>query len=161
MRAGPAPAPALSPATFITTQLALLALEQSAEIAETSLLLSSAAPATLARAGLAILNLTVNAVRTGLGGRSVVELGLDPAVVSKEKAQRGGELPEHGIRTGDIVRVGETPKGTARKKEVAELKGKGVEGVVIRVGERAVWVALGKEGGGTEEVEVPDGRLWV
>lgn len=56
------------------------------------------------------------------------------------------------------------PKGTAKKKEVTELKVKGVEGVVTRVGERAVWVALGKESGGGsgDEVEsVPDGKLWM
>ncbi|KIW22334.1 uncharacterized protein PV07_12231 [Cladophialophora immunda] len=150
---------ALSPAAFFTTLLHLVNLEQDSEIAETSLLLSSTPPTTLSRAGLAILNLAVHSLKTGLGGRSVVELGLDPAVVSKDAK---GELPEHGIRTGDIVRVGETPKGTARKKEAAELKGKGVEGVVVRVGERAVWVALGKDSSGSDNVEeVPDGKLWL
>lgn len=92
----------------------------------------------------------------------MVELGSDPAVVSKGSK---GELPEHGVRSGDIVRVGEMPKGTAKKKEVNELKGKGVEGVVVRVGERAVWVALGKDSGNasaSEGVEeVPDGKLWL
>ncbi|KIX96336.1 uncharacterized protein Z520_08114 [Fonsecaea multimorphosa CBS 102226] len=160
----PSTPPTLSPSAFFTTLLHLVNLEQDSEIAETSLLLSSTAPTTLSRAGLAILNLSVHSLKTGLGGRSVVELGLDPAVVRKDSK---GELPEHGIRTGDIVRVGETPKGTARKKEVAELKGRGVEGVVVRVGDRAVWVALGKEGGGTaggsdsNVEEVPDGKLWL
>ena len=88
----------------------------------------------------------------------MLELALDSAVVAKDSR---GELPEHGVRTGDIVRVGEVPKGTAKKKEVNELKGLGVEGVVTSVGERAVWVAVGKEGGQGEEVDVPDGRLWV
>jgi len=159
------PSPALPPEAFFTTLQHLLNLEQASEVAETSLLLSSAAPTTLARAGLAILSLTISSLKTGLGGRSVVELALDSAVVAKDSR---GELPEHGIRTGDIVRVGEMPKGTAKKKEVADLKGKGVEGVVTRVGERAVWVALGKDGGGSgsggggDEVEsVPDGKLWL
>lgn len=153
----------LPPATFFTTLAHLLTLEQASEVAENALLLSSAAPTTLARAGLAILSLTIASLKTGLGGRSVVELALDPAVVAKDSK---GDMPEHGIRTGDIVRVGEMPKGTAKKKEVVELKGKGVEGVVTRVGERAVWVALGKDGGGSngggDEVEgVPDGKLWI
>ncbi|KIW74355.1 hypothetical protein Z517_12295 [Fonsecaea pedrosoi CBS 271.37] len=155
----PSASETLSPSAFFTTLLHLVNLEQDSEVAETSLLLSSTSPTTLSRAGLAILNLSVHSLKTGLGGRSVVELGLDPAVISKDSR---GELPEHGIRTGDIVRVGETPKGTARKKEAAELKGKGVEGVVVRVGQRAVWVALGKEGGGSDNVEeVPDGKLWL
>ncbi|KAJ9501661.1 hypothetical protein LTR96_006346 [Exophiala xenobiotica] len=149
----------LSPAAFFNTLLTLVDIEQDSEVAETSLLLSSTPPGTLARAGLAILSLSIQSLKTGLGGRSVVELGLDSAVVSKDSK---GELPEHGIRTGDIVRIGEMPKGTAKKKEVNELKGKGVEGVVIRVGQRAVWVALGKEGSGGDVVEdVPDGKLWL
>ncbi len=153
------PKPQLPPSAFFTTLLHLLTLEQQSEIRETTLLLSSTPPTTLARAGLAIVNLSVHSLRTGLGGRSVVELGLDPAIVVKDSK---GELPEHGIRTGDIVRVGETPKGTAKKKEVNELKGKGVEGVVTRVGQRAVWVALGKDTGGGEDVdELPDGKLWL
>lgn len=156
-----APKPSLPPTAFFTTLQHLLSLEQASEVAENSLLLSLAPPATLARVGLAILSLTIASLKTGLGGRSVVELSLDSAVVAKDSK---GELPEHGIRTGDIVRVGEMPKGTAKKKEVTELKAKGVEGVVTRVGERAVWVALGKESGGAggDEVEsVPDGKLWM
>jgi len=152
------PAKPLSPQAFLHTQLSLLAHEQASETSQNSLLLSSAPPTALARAGLAILNLCVSSLRTGLGGRTVLELALDSAVVAKDSR---GELPEHGVRTGDIVRVGEVPKGTAKKKEVNELKGLGVEGVVTSVGERAVWVAVGKEGGQGEEVDVPDGRLWV
>ena len=98
----------------------------------------------------------------------MLELGLDSAVVSgsgsgKGRNGKGGdELPEHGIRTGDIVRVGELPKGGAKRKELAEVKGRGVEGVVTRVGERAVWVALGDVDRVREDDgEVGEGRLWV
>jgi DNA polymerase alpha-associated DNA helicase A len=148
----------LSPSVFFTTLASLLSIEQASEVAETTLLLSSTPPSTLARAGLAILNLSSQSLKTGLGGRSVVELGLDSAVVSRDSK---GELPEHGLRTGDIVRLGEMPKGTAKKKEVNELKGKGVEGVVTRVGERAIWVALGKDGASDDVEAVPDGKLWL
>lgn len=149
----------LSPAAFAQAQLFLLDTEQSAEVAETTLLLSEASPTALARAGLAILNLNPVSQRTGLGGKTVLELGLDPAVASAERG--GSDLPEHGIRTGDIVRLGEQPGGGAKKKEKAEMKGKGVEGVVTRVGERAVWVALGKGSGGDEDVDIPSGKLWL
>lgn len=79
----------------------------------------------------------------------------------------GGLLPEHGIRTGDIVRVGQQPRGGARKKEVGELKARAVEGVVTRVGERGVWVAVG---GGKDDANADaegeflgegGGRLWL
>ena len=151
----PPPKPQLNPQAFALTQLHLINLEQQSEVTETQLLLSSTAPSTLARAGLAIVNLTVSSLRTGLGGRTVVELGLDPAISSGN-----GALPEHGLRVGDIVRVSEQPKGGSKKRDVEALKGKGVEGVITRVGERAIWVALGK-GGTSEDVDVPDGKLWA
>lgn len=163
----------LSPQAFFTTQLSLLEAEQATEVAETTLLLSAAAPSILARAGLAITNLSVNSLKTGLGGRTVIELGLDPAYASTnlKNGEKGivskseGALPEHGIRTGDIVRVGEMPKGSAKKKEVTDLKDKAIEGVVTRIGERAVWVAAGKgsdQGNDEQDVDtLTNSRLWV
>lgn len=65
-------------------------------------------------------------------------------------------MPEHGIRVGDIVIVSEQPAGSAKKREVKELEGKGSRGVVTRVGRQAVWVALD-----SEEGEVGMKRLWV
>lgn len=83
--------------SFATTQLALLQAELNSELEETSLLLSNSAPTALARAGLAITNLTLSSLRTGLGGKTVVELGLDSAVASKGKdGGVEGELGEHG-----------------------------------------------------------------
>lgn len=149
----------LSPAAFAHVQLSLLRTEQSAEVEETTLLLSEFPPKSLARAGLAILNLTLFTQRTGLGGKTVLELGLDHAITSTGKG--GSNLPEHGIRTGDIVRVGEQPSGRAKRKEKVEMKEKGMEGVVARVGERAIWVAAGKGSSGDEDLEIPDGKCWL
>ncbi|RMD39985.1 hypothetical protein DV735_g5144, partial [Chaetothyriales sp. CBS 134920] len=153
---------------FFATLRSLLDRELAAETAEASLLLTSTPPTVLARAGLAILNLTVSSLRTGMGGRTVIELALDPAVIPKGSA---GDLPEHAIRTGDIVRVGPKPSDGARKKDRSETEAKGVEGVVVKVRERALQVALGKEGGGggsgkdddAVTAAVPDGNqlLWL
>lgn len=134
---------------FATAQLSLLDAELQAEVAETSTLLSQSSPTSLQRAGLAILNLVVSSQRTGLGGKTVVDLELDPAV-------GGGDLPEHGIRTGDIVSVQEQPSGSAKKKEKSDLQSKGAEGVVVKVAGSHVAVALGREDG-----DVPGGKLWV
>lgn len=154
------PIPAkLSPAAFAHTQLSLLGAEQTAEVAETTLLLSDSPPTTLARAGLAILNLIPISQRTGLGGKTVLELGLDPAIASAETG--GSDLPQHAIRTGDIVRLSEQPSGAAKKKVMTEMRRKGAEGVVTKVGERAVWVALGKGSGSEEDVDIPSGKLWL
>jgi hypothetical protein len=137
--------------SFATGQLALLEQERLAEVEETQLLLSQTAPKTLERAGLAILNLSVAAQRTGLGGKTVLELELDGAVKGAT-----ADLPPHGIRSGDIVAVADQPRGAERKKEKVELRKKGVEGVVLKVKSASVEVALDRE-----DEEVPNGKLWM
>ncbi|WPH02422.1 DNA polymerase alpha-associated DNA helicase A-like protein [Acrodontium crateriforme] len=136
-------------ATFATSQISLLDNELQAELAETQLLTATHAPSTLQRAGLAVLNLTVSSQRTGFGGKTLLELGLDTAV-------GGGELPEHGLRVGDICAVGEQPKGAERKKEREGMEKRGVEGVVTRVFKEGIVVALDRE-----DVDVPVGKLWL
>ncbi|KAF2102755.1 DNA helicase [Rhizodiscina lignyota] len=145
-----APTPTDIPA-FASTQLKLLDAELKAELAETAALTSNASPKSLQRAGLAILNLSVTSQRTGLGGKTVIELELDSAVGGAEAG-----LPEHGIRTGDIVGVQEAVSGAAKKGEKSEKKEKGVNGVVTKVGAAGVSVALDKE-----DAEVPSGRVWI
>ncbi|KAF2185701.1 P-loop containing nucleoside triphosphate hydrolase protein [Zopfia rhizophila CBS 207.26] len=149
----PKPSPTDIP-SFASTQLALLDGELQAELLETNALLSSHTPTALSRAGLAILNLNVSSIRTGLGGKTVVELCLDPAVVTKsEKA----DIPEHGLRPGDIVAIQEQPAGSAKKTEKRELVKKGVEGVVLKVRRENVEVVLDKE-----DADAPSGgRLWI
>lgn len=134
---------------FASTQLSLLSAELAAETASTSALLSSTSPTALARAGFAILNLVISAQRTGLGGKIVLELEQDRAL---------GEFGEHGIKVGDIVRVGEQPKGNERKKEKLNMEARGMEGVVVRVGSRGVRVAMEQDEMVLEELR---GRLWV
>lgn len=147
-----APKDAVDIPSFATTQLSLLDAELQSELSETSSLISNTSPTSLQRAGIAITNLTLQSQRTGLGGKTVVELGPDSATANAE-----GELPEHGVRTGDIVVVSEQPAGSAKKREVKELESKGCRGVVTRVGRNAVWVALDRE----EDDVVGSRRLWL
>ncbi|KAI7408472.1 DNA helicase, partial [Hortaea werneckii] len=135
--------------SFATNQLSLLNNELQAELAETQLLTSTHAPVVLQRAGLALLNLAVNSQRTGLGGKTLLELGIDPAV-------GGGELHEHGFRVGDICAVAEQPKGAEKKKERESKEKQGAEGVVTKVQKETITVALDKE-----EVDIPAGKLWL
>lgn len=135
--------------SFASTQLALLQKELAAELEETQLLTSTHAPIKLERAGLALLNLNVSNQRTGFGGKTLLELALDPAVGS-------GELPEHGLRVGDICAVAEQPKGAEKKKEREGMEKRGVEGVVTKFQKENVTVALDKE-----EVDVPGVKLWL
>ena len=69
----------------------------------------------------------------------------------------GGDIHEKDIRVGDIVRVGPQPKGNERKKDKAEMEGKGSEGVMIRVG-KTLHVAIERE---DDELEGLGGRIWV
>jgi DNA polymerase alpha-associated DNA helicase A len=141
---------------FAATQLSLLDDELKAEVQESAALTAALSPAALQRAGAALVNLTVGSMRTGLGGKTVLELEPESATVSSKKNDGTALLPEHGIRTGDIVRVQTVTSGSAKKKEKSEVKKEGVEGVVSKVGESRVCVALDKE-----DVEVPSGRLWM
>ncbi|KAF5963107.1 hypothetical protein FBULB1_13622 [Fusarium bulbicola] len=136
---------------FATTQLALLEQELQTEINETSTLISNHSPTALQRAGLALINLVVSGQRTGLGGRTVLELSPDAATGSPD------ELPEHGLRTGDIVLVAEQPAGSAKKREVKDLEKKGARGVVTRVSRGWIAVAIDE---GKEEVGF-SGRVWA
>jgi len=139
---------------FAASQLTLLDAELKAELSETDALLSSHTPTALARGGLAILNLNVSSVRTGMGGKTIVELALDAAVATKGAKP---EIPEHGIRVGDIVALADQPAGSAKKTEKKELEKKGAGGVVLRVRRENIEIVLDKE-----DADVPGGnKLWM
>lgn len=80
-----------------------------------------------------------------------MELGPDPATSSTD------ELPEHGIRTGDIVLVAEQPAGSAKKREVKDLEKKGSRGVVTKVQKGAVYIAIDE---GRDEVAFSN-KIWL
>ena len=109
----------------------------------------------------------------------VGEFTPDPATVSSgSKSQDGNEsqssdgqprLGSHGIRVGDVVRVNDVSAGTAKK--LGKDKGKegpkegakgGPEGVVTRVGDKAIWIAFGQRGGGARSKEDDEAieELW-
>lgn len=136
--------------TFADRQLSLLDQELQAELAETQLLTSTHAPTRLQRAGFALLNLAVSSQRTGFGGKTLLELSLDAAVSTT------GELPEHGLRVGDICAVAEQPKGAVKKKEREGMDKRGVEGVVTKTQKASITVALDQE-----DAQVPNGKLWL
>jgi hypothetical protein len=73
-------------------------------------------------------------------------------------ASTGGVLPPHAIRTGDICRLQPLLSGSAKKKEVSEVRKMAVEGVVSRVKEGSITLSL------RTEDEIPfsfETRCWL
>ncbi|KAJ2974139.1 hypothetical protein NQ176_g6216 [Zarea fungicola] len=147
-----APSTPVDVPSFASTQLALLERELQSEVQETATIITNHSPAGLQRAGLAIINLVVVSQRTGFGGRTVLEFGPDTATSST------GELPEHGLRTGDIVLVADQPAGSAKKKEIQELEKKGARGVVTKVHKTGVFAALDE---GKDEEVAFGSKVWM
>ncbi|CAK7229322.1 hypothetical protein SBRCBS47491_007206 [Sporothrix bragantina] len=156
------PAPVDVPA-FAAKQLELLAAELQSEIAQTAETVGGHTPAALQRAGVALINLVVGGRRTGMGGRTVLTLEGDAATASSD------ELPEHGLRTGDVVLVAEQPGGSAKKREMRDLEKRGVHGVVTRVRRTALEVAVDDDKSENSEENVDtllqqssgNGRVWL
>lgn len=153
------PAPVDVPA-FAAAQLELLAAELQSEIAQTAETVGGHTPAALQRAGVALINLVIGGRRTGMGGRTVLTLEGDAATASSD------ELPEHGLRTGDVVLVAEQPGGSAKKREMRDLEKRGVHGVVTRVRRAALEVAVDDDKTDNDEnvdalLQSVSGRVWL
>jgi DNA polymerase alpha-associated DNA helicase A len=116
---------------------ALVAKERQCEIEQSTTILNTYSPKQLQGLGLALLNLRVSGMRTGMGGKSLVDL---------ETAIGGMDLlPTHKFRTGDIVGIEKGDraiKDAGGKNEAALVQ---VSGVVTRVTDQVVTVALKDE----------------
>ncbi|KAI0160364.1 DNA helicase [Xylariaceae sp. FL1272] len=134
---------------FASTQISLIDAELQSELEATSGLITNTSPKALQRAGPAITNLTVSSQRTGLGGRTVLSLTPDSATSGDNN-----EIPENGIRTGDIVLISEQPAGSAKKKDIEK---NGTRGVVTKIRKDAVFVAIDED----KDSSSLSGRVWI
>ena len=171
----------LSPARPTSSQrlISLVETEQRTEEEQSSLLLSSCSFSLLVQRGLALGSLSPSHTSIGLSGRTLLDLDLSSAVAGSRPA--GAKLPPHGFRTGDLAVMipaggvagpgGGADKGAAKAKggkaRSGGTKGKageeaggvdwqrGVKGVVYRVTENRITLALGGGspvgGGGAED----------
>ncbi|KAL1691488.1 P-loop containing nucleoside triphosphate hydrolase protein [Schizophyllum commune] len=138
---------------FLERQRRLLAAERQAEIERSSLLLSNCGPRLLEQKGLALLNLGVVSINIGLGGKTLVEL-------ERPSAHHASPIfPPHTLRTGDLARIEanvtttQKAKATSKKQASAtESKGKVVEGVVYKMSDTRITVAVDTD----EELDLPD-----
>ncbi len=150
------PAPIDVPA-FAAAQLELLAAELQAEVAQTAATVGGHTPRALQRAGMALINLVVSGRRTGMGGRTVLTVEGDAATGTAA----GDALPEHGLRTGDVVLVAEQPGGSAKKREMRDLEKGGVRGVVTRVRRSALDVAVDDADEQVDTLLQAASRVWL
>ncbi|EPS95334.1 hypothetical protein FOMPIDRAFT_1132627 [Fomitopsis schrenkii] len=146
---------------FLARQRVLLSREREAEVERSSLLLSNCGPKLLEQKGLALGGLGVASINIGLGGKTLVELERPTAYHSTPL------FPPHSLRPGDIARIEENvTEGSARKKAGATRGKKSdrlestlrhpTEGVVYKVSDTRIVVALDVSESGSDDLDIPD-----
>ncbi|KAL0096521.1 hypothetical protein J3Q64DRAFT_1692963 [Phycomyces blakesleeanus] len=118
---------------FIDHQISLIQQEKTIDVEETSKLLSTYTPLQLQKRGLALIGLKVTGMRTGLGGKSLIDLELANPI------KLPPVLPAHKISTGDIVGLDEYKKDKPSKQSAQW------SGVVLRVTDSKVTIALSQD----------------
>lgn len=103
-----------------------LELEQKIDLDQTNAYLQTSSQKKLAKLGLAVLNLLIDNVRTGLGAKTVLELILDPALGDKE-------LESGSIRVGDIVKLEKMTKSETDDS---------LSGVITKVNNKMICVSV-------------------
>ncbi|KAF8639229.1 hypothetical protein AX17_001714 [Amanita inopinata Kibby_2008] len=142
---------------FIARQRSLLTKEREAEISRSSLLLSNCGPKLLEQKGLSLGGLGVVNIGIGLGDKTLVELERPAAYHSSTL------FPPHNFRPGDLARIEAhvTSNSSARKPKkisatVAETKGVQAEGVVYKVSDTRIVIAVEQPQSGTDDLDLPE-----
>ncbi|KAG0096892.1 hypothetical protein BGZ93_003805 [Podila epicladia] len=118
----------MDPELFLAHQEKLVQAERDFELLEIQRVFAACTPAQLAKKGLAVLGLTVVGMKTGAGGKR--------------------------LRVGDIVALEEHATGSKGKTMKSGDKPK-LEGVVFRVTETTIVVAIKNRREGGDEEEIP------
>ncbi|KAL7283392.1 hypothetical protein ACG7TL_002822 [Trametes sanguinea] len=142
---------------FIERHRQLLQKEREAEIERTSLLLSNCPPKQLEQKGLALCNLGISSVGIGLGGKTLVELERPAAYHSTPI------FPPHSLRPGDLARIDEHTASTTKKASkpkktgtAEKTKDDGVEGVVYKISDTRIVIAVDPPETSGEDLNLPD-----
>ncbi|ODV73193.1 ATP-dependent 5'-3' DNA helicase HCS1 [Cyberlindnera jadinii NRRL Y-1542] len=133
--------------------LECISKEKSSDVEQTRLLIESLPEKKLALKGLAVINLTVDSIRTGLGGRTILELKNDMST------HDDGTIANGDIRTGDIVKVDVMGKAKKTKDESAKSD-VSVDGVVTRVSQQSIVITVNEEYD-DKVVNIVNDRIWI
>ncbi|KAF9523770.1 AAA domain-containing protein [Crepidotus variabilis] len=140
---------------FIDRQRILLAQERAAEIERSSLLLSNCGPKLLEQKGLSLAGLGVVGMNVGLGGKTLVELERPLAY------HTSNIFPPHTFRPGDIARIETNVTSTISAKKpkasaTADAKNSVAEGVVYKVSDTRIVIAVGGSDSSTDDLDLPE-----
>lgn len=138
-------------------------LEQKADLLLTSSYLETYSPKTLLKLGVANINLLISNIKSGYGGKTIIELVLDPAL----KSDDSDDIQMGSLGVGDIVKLdrmsnAKTGESTRAKKSKENLSKKShkdepddemeaLEAVIIKINSTILAVAV--------EEDVTDERL--
>lgn len=116
-----------------------IAEEQQADTQLTESLLKLYSPKKLAQLGLAVINLNVLTLRTGFGGKNLIELELDPALKTNDT-----ELNPGSLKIGDIVKLDRMVSGEDVTSKLKDLKVEdtGIEGVIMRIKTNSITMSV-------------------
>lgn len=111
-------------------------LEQKCDTLLTNSYLEKYSPKKLASFGVAIINLVLTNLRTGLGGKTLIELSLDPALSKQED-----EIPTGNLRVGDIVKLDRMLASSLKTPEKLK-ESNSLEGVIVKITGKLLCVAV-------------------
>ncbi|KAM0755484.1 P-loop containing nucleoside triphosphate hydrolase protein [Meredithblackwellia eburnea MCA 4105] len=138
---------------FIKRLIELTERERQVEEEESRLLFTSCPFNLLEKRGLGLGNLAITKTSIGLGGKTLIDL------------ERPGHLhsspifPPHSFRPGDLAALEDPAASSSKIKSKAVKHGPALEGVVFKVLETKVVVALNRRGGEAgkdEDFELPE-----
>lgn len=111
-------------------------LEQKCDTLLTDSYLKAYSPKKLANYGLAVTNLVMTNMRTALGGKTVIELGLDAAF-----SKQDDEIQQGSLRVGDIVKLDRMASSASNSKPDAN-ESSALEGVIVRFTSKSISVSV-------------------
>lgn len=115
-----------------------ITLEQKVDVEQTDVYLETYSTKKLAKLGLAIVNLVIENIKTGLGGKTIIELVLDPALGSDKQLELGS------IRVGDIVRLDKMGGSKDQDNDEDKLSDD-LSGVITKVSSKAVCLSVDED----------------
>ncbi|KAG5725196.1 DNA polymerase alpha-associated DNA helicase A [Termitomyces sp. T112] len=132
-------------AAFLDRQRWLLEKERDAEIERSSLLLSNCGPKLLEQKGLSLGGL-------GIAGGSLVELERPAAY------HTSSTFPPHTFRPGDLARIEANVSSAkkAKKTTAGEAKGSQPEGVVYKISDTRIVIAVDSSDPSSEDLDLPE-----